>query len=129
KIKSADQSDITEARLLASVHERYTTVKRLVLRSAAGVVAPASPQRGTASSRLHVDESSPPASPSPSPAGPLASSSAVLVEIQFAGPQPSEGCGALLCHLLRGVSVKAWPLELPRGRKKKAARSSDEAGA
>lgn len=134
KNKSADRSDITEARLLASVHERYTTVKRLVLRPGAGGAAPASPQRATtSSSRLDLAESSAPASaptiPSPpSSTGPRASSSAVLIEIQFAGPQPSEGCGALLCHLLRGAAVKAWPLELPRGRKKKVARP-DEMGA
>ncbi|CAB1102111.1 unnamed protein product [Ectocarpus sp. CCAP 1310/34] len=47
----------------------------------------------------------------------------MLVEIQFAGPQPSEGCGALLCNLLRGSSVEARAVELPRGRKKKIATS------
>lgn len=44
----------------------------------------------------------------------------VLVEVQFTGPQPSEGPGALLCDLLCGSSVDAQPVELPRGRKKRA---------
>ena len=43
----------------------------------------------------------------------------VLVEVHFAGPQPSVGCGALLRSLLGGESVEAWPIELPRGRKRK----------
>lgn len=43
----------------------------------------------------------------------------VLVEVQFTGPQPSEGPGALLCDLLCGSSVEAKPVELPRGRKKR----------
>ncbi|CAN0011401.1 unnamed protein product [Scytosiphon promiscuus] len=128
-VASEDRSEITEARLLASVHERYTTVKRLVLRPAAGAAATPSPQRAATASASRLDPAEPsgpdphPGTRSPAPpTGPRVSSSAVLVEIQFAGPQPSEGCGALLCHLLRGASVKAWPLELPRGRKKKAAR-------
>lgn len=44
----------------------------------------------------------------------------VLVEVQFTGPQPSEGPGSLLCDLLCGVGVDARPVELPRGRKKRA---------
>lgn len=44
----------------------------------------------------------------------------VVVEVQFTGPQPSEGPGALLCDLLCGKSVEAKPVELPRGRKKRA---------
>ncbi len=51
---------------------------------------------------------------------------AVLVEVQFAGPQPSAGCGALLCLLLGGSSVEARPVELPRGRKRKKAPSEGE---
>lgn len=44
----------------------------------------------------------------------------LVVEVQFTGPQPSEGPGALLCDLLGGASVEAKPVELPRGRKKRA---------
>ena len=44
----------------------------------------------------------------------------VLVEVQFTGPQPSEGPGALLCDLLCGSGIEARPVELPRGRKKRA---------
>lgn len=83
-------SSVKEADLLSSVRERYTTVKRLV-------VSPAS-----------ADGSS------------VTTSQNVLVEVQFTGPQPSEGPGALLRDLLCGSSVEAKPVELPRGRKKRA---------
>lgn len=91
---------VSEVDLLASVRERYTTVKRLVVRSAS------SPPSGLAiGGHQHqhpaVDRN-------------------VLVEVQFTGPQPSEGPGALLCDLLCGSSVEAKPVELPRGRKKRA---------
>eukprot|EP00904_Undaria_pinnatifida_P007418 jgi/Undpi1/3806/HiC_scaffold_16.g07175.m1 len=86
-------SDVSEVDLLASVRERYTTVKRLVVRSASST------------------EGAPEANP--------AADRNVLVEVQFTGPQPSEGPGALLCDLLCGSSVEAKPVELPRGRKKR----------
>lgn len=79
----------TEVELLASVRERYTTVKRLVVR-------PGRASRSTTGGRN------------------------VVVEVQFTGPQPSEGPGALLCDLLCGTAVEAKPVELPRGRKKRA---------
>eukprot|EP00904_Undaria_pinnatifida_P009919 jgi/Undpi1/6057/HiC_scaffold_20.g08542.m1 len=85
---------VSEADLNTAVCERYTTVKRLVVRSA--------PSAGGA--------------PGMTPAG----NRNVLVEVQFTGPQPSEGPGALLCDLLCGSSVQAKPVELPRGRKKRA---------
>lgn len=75
------------------MRERYTTVKRLVVTAAKPAVR---------------DDNS------------NATSKDVLVEVQFTGPQPSEGPGALLCDLLCGVSVDARPVELPRGRKKRA---------
>lgn len=78
----------TEVELLASVRERYTTVKRLVVR-------PGAASRTTDGRN-------------------------VVVEVQFTGPQPSEGPGALLCDLLCGTAVEAKPVELPRGRKKRA---------
>lgn len=81
----------TEVELLASVRERYTTVKRLVVRPGK---APGSPADGGGRN--------------------------LVVEVQFTGPQPSEGPGALLCDLLCGTSVQAKPVELPRGRKKRA---------
>lgn len=80
--------------LLASIRERYTTVKRLVVRPAA-----------KSKDAVAAAEGSP---------------RNVVVEVQFTGPQPSEGPGALLCDLLCGVSVDAKPVELPRGRKKRA---------
>lgn len=48
----------------------------------------------------------------------------VLVEVQFTGPQPSEGPGALLCDLLCGSGIEARPVELPRGRKKRSRKSA-----
>lgn len=81
-----------ESDLLSSVRERYTTVKRLVITP----VSKAGVSRATDTR-----------------------SADVLVEVQFTGPQPSEGPGALLCDLLCGVSVDAQPVELPRGRKKR----------
>lgn len=85
---------VKESELLASVRERYTTVKRLVVTAAKLAL-----QDDFSSSTARRD---------------------VLVEVQFTGPQPSEGPGALLCDLLCGVSVDARPVELPRGRKKRA---------
>lgn len=76
------------------MRERYTTVKRLV-------ITPASNKVGVSRT---LDSRS----------------TDVLVEVQFTGPQPSEGPGALLCDLLCGGSVDAQPVELPRGRKKRA---------
>eukprot|EP00903_Cladosiphon_okamuranus_P011771 g11065.t1 len=90
QVDGVTTSAATEAELLASVRERYTTVKRLVVRP------------GKASERT-------------TDAG-----RNVVVEVQFTGPQPSEGPGALLCDLLGGTSVEAKPVELPRGRKKRA---------
>ncbi|CAM9413302.1 unnamed protein product, partial [Hapterophycus canaliculatus] len=88
-VGARSNGESTELQLLASVRERYTTVKRLVVRPAAG--------RADGSSDRNI-----------------------VVEVQFTGPQPSEGPGALLCDLLGGVSVEAKPVELPRGRKKRA---------
>lgn len=83
---------ITGADLLASVCHRYSTVKKLVVKPTS------STERTAADPRFGA---------------------ALLVEICFAGPQPSESCGELLCLLLGGDSVQAWPVELPRGRKRK----------
>lgn len=91
---------VSEVDLLASVRERYTTVKRLVVRSA-------SPPPGGLAVGEHQHQHP-------------AVDRNVLVEVQFTGPQPSEGPGALLCDLLCGSSVEAKPVELPRGRKKRA---------
>lgn len=44
--------------------------------------------------------------------------SSVCAEVQFGGPQPCEGPGALLCALLHGTSVQAKPVSLERGRKR-----------
>lgn len=49
----------------------------------------------------------------------VSAGSDLVVKLQFSGPQPSEGPGSLLCNLLCGTSVKARPVELPRGRKKR----------
>ncbi|CAB1097009.1 unnamed protein product [Ectocarpus sp. CCAP 1310/34] len=84
----------SEVELLASIRERYTTVKRLAVRPAA-----------SSKDAVAATDGSP---------------RNVVVEVQFTGPQPSEGPGALLCDLLCGVSVDAKPVELPRGRKKRA---------
>lgn len=88
---------ITEADLLASVCHRYSTVQKLLVKPTS------SPER-----KADLD-------------------AAVLVEIRFAGPQPSESCGALLCLLLGGDSVQAWPVELPRGRRRKSTVTIEEA--
>lgn len=98
---------VTEAGLLASVCKRYRTVKTLFIKP------PPARKEGPA-----------PAS-STAEGGPASDSS--FVEITFAGPQPSENCGALLCLLLGGDSVQAWPVELPRGRKRKSAVSTEAA--
>ncbi|CAN0001006.1 unnamed protein product, partial [Pylaiella littoralis] len=116
---------VTEADILASLCEGYTTVKKLVVRP--GLIAPASqasvpasePSGSALSSAAAPPPPAPPASASsPRPQTCPTSSSFVLVEVQFVGPQPSERCGALLCQLLGGDSVDARPMELPRGRKK-----------
>lgn len=90
---------VSKVDLLASICKRYTTVKRLVVRSesSAGDAAEVNP----------------------------AADRNVEVEVEFTGPLPSEGPGALLCNFLRGSSVGAQPVELPRGRKKR--RRTDEA--
>lgn len=120
-------SAVTGADLLASVCERYTTVKRLVVKP--GLLAPASGTSVPASAERSASASAAAASPQQQQTDldPNTPSSCVLVEIQFAGPQPSERCGALLCHLLGGDSVDARPMELPRGRKKRSTRLEDDA--
>lgn len=87
---------VKESELLSSVRERYTTVKRLVV----------TPALSKAGGNLTTPEG-------------VGSATDVFVEVQFTGPQPSEGPGALLCDLLCGGSVDAQPVELPRGRKKR----------
>lgn len=106
---------VTEANLLASVCKRYRTVKTLIIKPD-GLVAPAS-TCANATPQQPLGKKAAPASDSDS-------SSTTFVEITFAGPQPSENCGALLCLLLGGDSVQAWPVELPRGRKRKNTGSS-----
>lgn len=81
-------------RLIASVRERYTTVKRLAIRPAEGLGL-AEKQKGAET----VDPSD------------------LVVTIQFAGPQPSQRPGKLLRELLGAASVEAHPVELGRGRK------------
>lgn len=44
----------------------------------------------------------------------------MCVEVQFTGPQPSEGPAAMLLELLRGASIQAQPVSLRRGRRKKS---------
>lgn len=100
---------MTEADLLASVCKRYRTVKTLVVKPADFAPASTCAPPG----KKHAGPAS--------DADPSDSSSRSFVEITFAGPQPSENCGALLCLLLGGDSVQAWPVELPRGRKRKNA--------
>ncbi|CAN0301030.1 unnamed protein product, partial [Ascophyllum nodosum] len=46
----------------------------------------------------------------------------------FIGPQPSHGPGELLLHLLSGTSVKAEPIVLGRGRKKRPRYDGDSSG-
>jgi len=48
---------------------------------------------------------------------------AICVEVQFSGPQPCLGPGSLPCALLAGTSVRAHPVQLERGRKKKLRRT------
>ncbi|CAM9662301.1 unnamed protein product [Ectocarpus sp. 12 AP-2014] len=116
KIDGIANHDMTEEDLFFAVRERYTTVKRLALKNAAP--GPASEAAEPASKSTHDEVGFQ-----------AAAAGGVLVEIQFAGPQPSEGCGALLCHLLRGTSVEARPVELPRGRKKNTATRYDAVAA
>lgn len=93
-------ADITGADLLSLVCRRYSTVKKLVVKP-----APAETERNTDAAPRE--------------------GAAVSVQIRFAGPQPSESCGALLCLLLGGDSVQARPVELPRGRKRKYSMSAE----
>ena len=103
---------VTGAEILPLVRHRYSTVKRLDL---------------TPASRFSQHYSSAAASASPpAESGADSLTTTVLVEVQFAGPQPSAGCGALLCLLLGGDSVEARPVELPRGRKRKNAPGKQE---
>lgn len=44
----------------------------------------------------------------------------MCVEIQFTGPQPIEGPAGLMRNLLQATLVEAYPVQLDRGRKKKA---------
>lgn len=81
-------------RLIASVRERYTTVKRLAIRPADGV--------GLTEKHTGAETADP---------------SDLVVTIQFAGPQPSQRPGRLLRELLGADSVEAHPVELGRGRK------------
>lgn len=97
--KTVDETD-----LLLSFRERYTTIKRLVI----------SPATATITTTLLADKD-----------GEFLQTNNqdgrdVLVEVQFSGPQPSEGPGALLCALLCGSSFEAQPVELARGRKKRS---------
>ena len=90
-----NHTGIAEADIFALIRCKYSMLRRLAFRPAASRTArgsAASAERGAAD---------------------------VLVEVHFAGPQPSVGCGALLRSLLGGESVEAWPIELPRGRKRK----------
>ena len=91
------RAGVTGAEVLALVRHRYSTIRRFVLK-------PAPPPPATGRSGAGGADLTP---------------ATVLVEVHFAGPQPSAGCGELLCLLLGGDSVRAQPVELPRGRKRK----------
>ena len=88
---------------MSSVCKRYRTIKTLVIK--ADGFAPASTTCSPPGKKTAPASDADPA--------------VVFIEITFAGPQPSENCGALLCLLLGGDSVQAWPVALPRGRKRK----------
>lgn len=97
--------------MLSSFRERYTAVRRLALSSSTTT---------TLATGGNEAKNSP---------GGIGSSKTVCIEVQFIGPQPSQGPGALLCNLLSGTSVEARPIELRRGRDNKRKRrdsGSDE---
>ena len=99
--------------MLSSFRERYTAVRRLALSSSTTTATAMAPGSNDAKN---------------SPGG-TGSSKTVCIEVQFIGPQPSQGPGALLCNLLSGTSVEARPIELRRGRDNKQKRrdsGSDE---
>ena len=105
----ACRTAVSEADLLASVRERYTTIKRLVVTSASPSPTTAA-LAGLAAEQQHQQHQ----------VHPAVDRRNVLVEVQFSGPQPSEGPAALFCELLGGYSVEAKPVGLTRGRKKRA---------
>eukprot|EP00903_Cladosiphon_okamuranus_P017699 g16298.t1 len=114
RVEGTTNHGITEADLLTSVCKRYRTVKTLFIK--ADGLAPAS---GAASCALEGKKAEKSRKVKATPASDREPTAVTFVEITFAGPQPSENCSALLCLLLGGDSVQAWPVELPRGRKRK----------
>lgn len=98
---------IKEATVLSSFRERYTAVRRLAISSS------------TTTATTTANDAK----------GNGGTCKTVCIEVQFIGPQPSQGPGALLCNLLSGTSVEARPIELRRGRENKRKRrgsGSDE---
>ena len=88
-----------KSEILSSFRERYTAVKKLTLSPASG------PDTGN-----------------------INTWSGARAVVQFIGPQPSHGPGELLLHLLSGTSVKAEPIVLGRGRKKRPRYDGDSSG-
>lgn len=87
--------------MLSSFRKRYTSVKNLAIRS------PAAYDEGVFPAADDDDSSN------------GGGGSTACVEVQFTGPQPIEGPAGLLCTLLQGTFVKANPVQLGRGRKRK----------
>lgn len=105
-------SSVNDDDLLSSFREIYSTVKRLEV----------NPLSRRAAHRVGIDASTSTMTTATTPTlrSPATASRDILVEVQFTGPQPSEGPSTLLCALLCAAFVEATPVELVRGRRKRA---------
>lgn len=95
-------------RLIASVRERYTTVKQLAISPPTDDDSTGS---GLTEERSGVETTTTTTT--------VDSSRDLLVTVHFSGPQPSQRPGRLLRELLGADSVEAHPVELDRGRRKR----------
>ncbi|CAN0023659.1 unnamed protein product [Scytosiphon promiscuus] len=107
--KDVKRNDFKEADLLSAFRKRYTSVRRLSFRPPLPRYTfddPAHPLLDRESLERHTTNGT--------------EGRRLCVEVQFTGPQPIEGPACLMCELLDGSFVGAHPVQLDRGRKRKA---------
>lgn len=110
---------VKEADVLSFFRKRYTSARNLAFRS------PTLHGDGTFHAATNDNESKSNTFPS---SGSIEEGT-VLIEIRFSGPQPIEGPAGLLCTLLQGTFVGAYPIQLGRGRKRKVRAGVSAGGA